>query len=119
MFGRLLGSFSKDLGIDLGTANTLVYARDKGIIINEPSVVAVNNRTGQMLAVGHAATRHDGKNSGLSDRPRAALSKGIISDFEVAEKMLRYFIERVTAERSVFSPPAARRDRRAFGDHRG
>ena len=55
MFKRLLGKLSKDLGIDLGTANTLVYSQEKGIVINEPSVVAVNQRTGQVLAVGRDA----------------------------------------------------------------
>lgn len=94
MFKKFFGSFSKDLGIDLGTANTLVYARDKGIVVNEPSVVAVNNRTGQVLAVGHAARDMMGKTPGYLTTSRP-LAKGIISDFEVAEKMLRYFIERV------------------------
>ena len=95
MLKKLFGSFSKDLGIDLGTANTLVYARDKGIVVNEPSVVAVNNRTGQVLAVGHAARDMMGKTPGYLTTSRP-LAKGIISDFEVAEKMLRYFIERVS-----------------------
>lgn len=94
MFNRLLGRFSHDLGIDLGTANTLVYVKDKGIVINEPSVVAINNRTNQVLAVGEAARRMVGKTPGhiIATKP---LVDGVISDFEVTEKMLRYFIDQV------------------------
>lgn len=94
MFKKLFGSFSQEIGIDLGTASTLVYSRDKGIVINEPSVVAINNRTGQVLAVGNAARDMMGKTPGYLTTSRP-LAKGIISDFEVAEKMLRYFIDRV------------------------
>ncbi len=93
MFNNLFGKFSRDLGVDLGTANTLVYCKDKGIIINEPSVVAVNQRTGQIVAVGHAAKDMIGKTP-----PHIATVKplvaGIISDFEVTEKMLKFFIEK-------------------------
>ena len=91
------------MGIDLGTANTLVYSRDKGIVVNEPSVVAINNRTGQVLAVGHAARDMMGKTPGYLTTSRP-LSKGIISDFEVTEKMLRYFIDRVHRGSFIFSP---------------
>jgi rod shape-determining protein MreB len=94
MFAKFFGSFSQDLGIDLGTANTLVYSRDKGIVVNEPSVVAINNRTGQVLAVGNAARDMMGKTPAYLTTSRP-LSKGIISDFEVTEKMLRYFIDKV------------------------
>ncbi len=103
MLSKIFGSFSKDLGIDLGTANTLVYVRDKGIIVNEPSVVAVNNRTGQVLAVGHAARDMMGKTPTYLTTSRP-LSKGIISDFEVAEKMLRFFIEKVQRGNFPLSP---------------
>ena len=103
MFAKFFGSFSQDLGIDLGTANTLVYSRDKGIIINEPSVVAINNRTGQVLAVGQAARDMMGKTPGYLTTSRP-LSKGIISDFEVTEKMLRYFIDRVQRGGFFLSP---------------
>lgn len=103
MLSKIFGSFSKDLGIDLGTANTLVYVRDKGIVVNEPSVVAVNNRTGQVLAVGHAARDMMGKTPAYLTTSRP-LSKGIISDFEVAEKMLRYFIEKVQRGSFALSP---------------
>ena len=93
MFNNIFGKFSRDLGVDLGTANTLVYCKDKGIIINEPSVVAVNQRTGQIVAVGHAAKDMIGKTP-----PHIATVKplvaGIISDFEVTEKMLKFFIEK-------------------------
>lgn len=94
MLDSFFGKFSKDLGIDLGTANTLVYVRDKGIIINEPSVVAMNTRTDQILAVGRTAKEMVGKTPSyiLTCKP---LVKGIISDFEVTEKMLRFFIDKV------------------------
>lgn len=94
MLNRLLGRFSHDLGIDLGTANTLVYVKDKGIVINEPSVVAINSRTNQVLAVGDAARRMVGKtpNHIIATKP---LVDGVISDFEVTEKMLHYFIDQV------------------------
>lgn len=94
MLNRLFGRFSHDLGIDLGTANTLVYVRDKGIVINEPSVVAINTRTNQVLAVGDSARRMVGKTPGhiIASKP---LVDGVISDFEVTEKMLKYFIDQV------------------------
>lgn len=97
MFNKFFGRFSKDIGIDLGTANTLVFVKDKGIVINEPSVVAVNSRTGQILAVGREAKTMVGKTPShiITTRP---LLHGVISDFEVAEKMLRYFIEKVHEE---------------------
>jgi len=103
MLNGILGTFSKDLGVDLGTANTLVYVREKGIVVNEPSVVAINNRTGQILAVGHEAKEMMGKTPPYITTTHP-LSKGIISDFEVAEKMLKYFIEKVHENSFVFSP---------------
>ena len=95
---------SKDIGIDLGTANTLLFVRDKGIVINEPSVVAVNNRTGQILAVGHEAREMMGKTPGYISTSRP-LNKGIISDFEVAEKMLKYFIEKIHSNSTILGRP--------------
>lgn len=94
MLEKFLGKFRKELGIDLGTANTLVYVKGRGIIINEPSVVAVNTRTEQILAVGREAKEMLGKTPPhiITTRP---LTGGIISDFEVAEKMLRYFMDKV------------------------
>jgi len=93
MFNKFLGRFSRDLGIDLGTANTLVYAKDKGIIINEPSVVALNTRTGQIVAVGHSAKDMIGKTPAHIATVKPLVS-GIISDFEVTEKMLKHFIDK-------------------------
>lgn len=97
IFNNLLGKFSRDMGIDLGTANTLVYVKDKGIIINEPSVVAINTRNDQILAVGEEAQRMIGKTPAhiVASRP---LINGVISDFEVSEKMLKYFIDKVHRE---------------------
>ncbi|HYE22401.1 MAG TPA: rod shape-determining protein [Verrucomicrobiae bacterium] len=87
--------FSKDIGIDLGTANTLVYVKGKGIVINEPSVVAINQKTKQILAIGEEAKRMVGRTPShiVAHRP---LVDGVISDFEVTEQMLRYFIEKVS-----------------------
>jgi rod shape-determining protein MreB and related proteins len=86
--------FSSDIGIDLGTANTLVYVKGKGIVINEPSVVAINTKTKQILAIGEDAKRMVGRTPAhiVAHRP---LVDGVISDFEVTEQMLRYFIEKV------------------------
>ncbi len=85
--------FSNDIGIDLGTANTLVYVRDKGIVVNEPSVVAVNQKTGQVVAVGHTAKDMLGRTPAHITAVRP-LVDGVISDFEVTEEMLSYFIRR-------------------------
>ncbi len=97
MFNEFFHRFRKELGIDLGTANTLVYVKGRGIVINEPSVVAINTRTEQILAVGHEAKEMLGKTPPhiATSRP---LTNGIISDFEVAEKMLRYFVDKVYEE---------------------
>ena len=94
MFNKLLGRFSRDLGIDLGTANTKVFVKDKGLVINEPSVVALNMKTGQILAIGEDAKKMLGKTPPhiVASRP---VVEGIISDFEVTEKMLKYFIDKV------------------------
>jgi len=91
---RIFSTFSQDIGIDLGTANTLVYVRGKGIIINEPSVVALNTRTREVLAIGKEAQQMVGKTPAhiIAIRP---LRDGVISDFEVTEQMLRYFIQKV------------------------
>jgi rod shape-determining protein MreB len=103
MFSKLSSRFSSDLGIDLGTANTLVYCKDKGIVANEPSVVALNTRTGQIVAVGHAAKEMIGKTPAHIATVRPLVS-GIISDFEVTEKMLRFFIDRINKDRMLFTP---------------
>lgn len=101
MFNPLFKRFSQDLGIDLGTANTLVYVKGKGIVINEPSVVAVNNRTKQILAIGTEAQRMVGRTPThiVATRP---LVDGVISDFEITEAMLRYFIDKVHNETYSF-----------------
>jgi rod shape-determining protein MreB len=101
MLNRFFGKFSKDIGIDLGTANTLVYVRGRGIVINEPSVVAVNQKTGQILAIGSEAKRMVGRTPGhiVATRP---LVDGVISDFEVTEQMLRYFINQVHSKGLAF-----------------
>ncbi|MFA6296164.1 MAG: rod shape-determining protein [Patescibacteria group bacterium] len=100
---NILGRFSKDIGIDLGTANTLVYVKDKGIVINEPSVVAINKRTNQVLAIGNEAKKMVGKTPAhiVATRP---LVDGVVSDFEVTEQMLRYFIEKVHQEGFTIFP---------------
>lgn len=94
MFKKFFSKFSKEIGIDLGTANTLVYVKGKGIVINEPSVVAVNTRTEQILAVGNEAKNMLGKTPPHITVTRP-LTNGIISDYEVTEKMLRYFLDKV------------------------
>src|SRR3989338_585227 len=103
MFKRLLGKLSKDLGIDLGTANTLVYSQEKGIVINEPSVVAINQRTGQVLAVGRDARSMIDKTPPHIKTSRPLIN-GVISDFEVAERMLKYFIDLVHQETFTLVP---------------
>lgn len=102
MFKKLFSMLSIDIAIDLGTANSLVYVKDKGIIINEPSVVAVNNKTGQVLAIGQEAKKMVGKTPSYITATRPLVS-GVISDFEVTEQMLRYFIEKAsTSTKKVF-----------------
>jgi rod shape-determining protein MreB len=103
MFNKLLGKFSKDLGIDLGTKNTLVYTHDKGIVINEPSVVAINTRTDEILAVGEEAMKMVGKTPAHIQAIRP-LVDGVISDFEVTEKMLKYFIDKVHSKSFTLIP---------------
>ncbi|MBP6860516.1 MAG: rod shape-determining protein [Candidatus Pacebacteria bacterium] len=96
--------FSSDIGIDLGTANTLVYVRGRGIVIAEPSVVAVNDKTGQVVAVGTEAKRMLGKTPSHIRAVRP-LSHGVISDFEVTEELLAYLINKAQGGRSrLFGP---------------
>ncbi|MFH1947271.1 MAG: rod shape-determining protein [Candidatus Magasanikbacteria bacterium] len=101
MLKRLYSKFSQDLGIDLGTANTLVYVKDKGIVINEPSVVAINTKTEQILAVGNEAKNMLGKTPSHIEVARP-LTNGVISDYEVTEKMLKYFIDKVNEDTFTF-----------------
>ncbi|MDG1950889.1 MAG: rod shape-determining protein [bacterium] len=103
MFNKILGRFSKDLGIDLGTSHTLVYSKDGGIVVNEPSFVAINTRTDQILSVGKDAKSMLGKTP-PHIRISRPLSKGVISDFEVTEKMLKFFIDKVHDESFTIVP---------------
>jgi rod shape-determining protein MreB and related proteins len=103
MFGKLFGLFSNDIGIDLGTANTLVFVKDHGIVLREPSVVAVKAGTREVLAVGDDAKRMLGRTPGniVAIRP---LKDGVIADFEVTEAMLRHFIQKVHNRRGMVRP---------------
>ena len=103
MFNKLIGRFSHDLGIDLGTRNTLVYVTDKGVVVNEPSVVAINKRTNEILEVGEAAKKMVGKTPGHIEAIKP-LVDGVISDFEITEKMLKYFINKVHSENFTLIP---------------
>lgn len=94
MFAQIKGLFSNDIGIDLGTANSLVYVRDQGIVLREPSVVAIQAGTTNVLAVGEEAKRMLGRTPGniVAIRP---MKDGVIADFEITEAMLRHFIQKV------------------------
>src|SRR4029079_9890798 len=94
MLERFLGLFSRDIGIDLGTANTLVHVRDRGIVMSEPSVVAIDAKTRRVLAVGAEAKRMVGRTPAniIAVRP---LRDGVISDFDVTEQMIKYFVDKV------------------------
>ncbi|MDO8548466.1 MAG: rod shape-determining protein [bacterium] len=103
---RFLPLISNDVGIDLGTANTLVYLRGKGIVVNEPSVVAVNQKTGQVVAVGAAAKAMLGRTPGHLTAVRP-LVDGVVSDFEATEEMLAYLINRAQGvSRKMLGPRA-------------
>jgi rod shape-determining protein MreB len=101
---KLFGMFSRDLGIDLGTANTLVYVRGKGIVISEPSVVAIDTRTRRAFGVGAEAKAMVGKTpeSIVAVRP---LKDGVIADFDTVEMMLHYFIRKVHMQRLMAPHP--------------
>lgn len=101
---RMKRLVSNDIGIDLGTANTLVYLRGRGIVLNEPSVVAVNQKTGQVVAVGAAAKEMLGRTPGHISAIRPVVD-GVISDFEVTEEMIGYLVEKAEAGfRKFFGP---------------
>jgi len=101
MLSKFFSHFFQDIAIDLGTSKTLVYVRGRGIVIYEPSVVSINQRTGQVLAIGDEAKKMIGRTPAhiVATRP---LINGVISDFEVTEQMLRYFIEKVRQKKFVF-----------------
>jgi rod shape-determining protein MreB len=99
----LFSLFSSDLAIDLGTANTLVYAKGKGIVVNEPSIVAINKNTGEVEAVGREAKEMVGRTPGniVAIRP---MKDGVIADFKVTERMLTYFIQKAHGRRMLVHP---------------
>src|SRR5436189_131143 len=103
VMGSMLAFLGRDMAVDLGTANTLVYVRRRGIALNEPSVVALNTHTGQIVAVGVQAKRMIGRTPGsiVAVRP---LKDGVIADFDVTERMLRYFIQKVHRRRHLAKP---------------
>jgi rod shape-determining protein MreB len=102
-FSQMSGLFSSDIGIDLGTANTLVFVKGKGIVLAEPSVVAVDSSSNEVLAVGHKAKAMLGKTPRKIHAVRP-MKDGVIADFEIAEGMLKELIKRVTPSRSLFRP---------------
>ena len=101
--GNMLAFLGRDMAVDLGTANTLVYVRRRGIVLNEPSVVALSTNTGSIVAVGVQAKRMIGRTPGniVAIRP---LKDGVIADFDVTERMLRYFIQKVHRRRHLAKP---------------
>ncbi|OGR88838.1 MAG: rod shape-determining protein [Elusimicrobia bacterium RIFCSPHIGHO2_02_FULL_57_9] len=103
MFDFLFSLFSNDMGIDLGTANTLVYVKGQGIVLREPSVVAIDRETRRVLAIGAEAKRMLGRtpSSIVAVRP---LKNGVIADFEVTQEMIKYFIRKVHNRRSLLHP---------------
>ena len=106
MFKRLKGLFSNDLSIDLGTANTLIYVREKGIILNEPSVVAIKTQAGQrtVIAVGSEAKKMLGRTPGNISAIRP-LKDGVIADFQITEEMLKHFIQEVHEDSYIRPSP--------------
>ncbi len=99
----IFNGFIKDMGIDLGTANTLVYMKGKGVVAREPSVVAIHANTKQVLAVGEEAKKMIGRTPGniIAIRP---LKDGVIADFDITKSMLKYFIRKATKRRTLFQP---------------
>jgi rod shape-determining protein MreB len=99
----LFGNGSRDMGIDLGTANTLVFMKGKGIILREPSVVAIEKMSRKVLAVGEEAKKMIGRTPGniIAIRP---LKDGVIADFDITQEMLKYFIQKATQKKSIFQP---------------
>jgi rod shape-determining protein MreB len=103
MLNKLLSYISEDIAVDLGTANSLVYVRGRGIVITEPSVVAVNKKTGQVLAIGEEAKKMVGRTPAYIVATRPLVS-GVVSDFEITEQMLRYFIEKAHKKKFLLNP---------------
>ncbi len=103
MFNFILGRFGRDMGIDLGTANTLVYVKGRGIILQEPSVVAIEQETNELVAVGSQAQAMVGRTPGTITAIRP-MRDGVIADFDTTERMLRYFIGRAARRTALFPP---------------
>src|SRR3990167_4033488 len=103
IYNEVLGLFSNDMGIDLGTATTLVYLKNQGIVLCEPSVVAINAGTSNVLAVGEEAKRMLGRTPGNITAIRP-MRHGVITDFEISEAMLRYFIKKVNSAKPLVRP---------------
>jgi len=103
IFDSIFGLFSNDLAVDLGTANTLIYVKGRGIILSEPSVVAIQTSTNQVLAVGKEAKKMLGRTPGGIEAIRP-MKDGVIANFEVAEAMLRYFITKVHNRKNLVRP---------------
>lgn len=104
IFDRILNTVSTDIGIDLGTANTLVYVKGRGVVLSEPTIVAINKKTGQLVAVGAAAQAMQGRTPTHIEVVRP-LVEGVISDFEVTEEMLSYLIAKVRLDtRNLVAP---------------
>lgn len=101
---RFLSLVSTDIGIDLGTANTLVYIKGRGVVLNEPTIVAINKKTGQLVAVGNAAKTMLGRTPAHIEVIRP-LVEGVISDFEITEEMLAYLIGKVRSEMRILIAP--------------
>ncbi|MGE5583198.1 MAG: rod shape-determining protein [Bacillota bacterium] len=103
MFKSILGRFAKDMGIDLGTANTLVYVQGRGVVLQEPTVVAIEKDTNNIFAVGNEARQMVGRTPGniVAVRP---MKDGVIADFDVTEKMLRYFINKAGKNVGILAP---------------
>ncbi|HEX9062462.1 MAG TPA: rod shape-determining protein, partial [Clostridia bacterium] len=98
-----MGLLARDIGIDLGTANTLVHLKGKGIIVREPSVVAINKKSGDILAVGDAAKNMIGRTPGniVAIRP---MKDGVIADFDITQSMLKYFIKKAMSKGTISKP---------------
>src|SRR6476619_8403273 len=103
VLGYLRGLGGRDMAVDLGTANTLVYVRGRGIVLSEPSVVAIDSHSGQVHAVGAEAKRMLGRTPGNITAIRP-LKDGVIADFEINEAMLRYFIQKIHNRKTLVRP---------------
>jgi rod shape-determining protein MreB and related proteins len=103
IFRKLFGHFSEDMAMDLGTANTLIFKKNQGLVLNEPSVVALNNETGQVLAVGKEAKDYLGRTPPRISAIRP-MKDGVIADFEITREMIKYFLFKVREKSRFFRP---------------